>query len=59
MGGRYLVSGVQLGLIITLIKQEPDDAIKKIHHILDNQYIGDSEESIGVDVSQMTIRGQK
>jgi hypothetical protein len=60
MGSRYLITGVQLGMIGGLIScQEGDtskEAIKKLlDEVVDNQWICYSDNSIQNDVSNCTL----
>jgi len=64
MGSRYLITGVQLGMIGGLISCQKDDtskeAIRKLlNEIMDNQWVGSSENNIQNDVSncQLTTIG--
>lgn len=50
MGSRYLVTGVQLGMIKTLVTHSPTEAVEELSKIIENQYIGDSKNSIEDDV---------
>lgn len=57
MGNRYLVSGVQLGLILggtSIIMKDPKKAIelieKTVSEIMDNQHIGYSDKEIKDDI---------
>lgn len=50
MGGRYLMTGVQLTMIKTLSQIGDIEAVKKLcHEIHDKQYVADSEENITKD----------
>ena len=61
MAGRYLVTGVQLGMIKALAKHDQDgieksilDGIEKsILEIQDKQYVGNSRNDISEDVLVM------
>jgi len=53
MAGRYLVSGVQLGMIKALAKQEPDKIEDDIDEIVEKQYVGNSLNDISDDVLVM------
>ena len=51
MGGRYLVTGVQL----VMLKTVDDKGRKKLcHKIVENQFLFDSENEISVDVEAMS-----
>ena len=56
MGGRYLVTGVQLGMIKTLTKQDPNAAIEEIEKIIKEQYTGESHSYILLDVKRAKNR---
>jgi len=47
MSERYLITGVQLGMLCALDKK---DRCKLVDEILDKQFIGNSDKSIGEDV---------
>lgn len=60
MGSRYLITGVQLGMIGGLISCQKDDtskeSIKKlIDEVLDNQWVGYSDNSLQKDVSNCQL----
>jgi len=42
MGGRYYLTGVQLGMLMSI----PEESVrmKLLQEIMDNQYLGDKEE---------------
>jgi BioD-like phosphotransacetylase family protein len=50
MAGRYLVTGVQLGLLKSLAKRNPEYAIGVIQEILNKQHVGESSNQIEDDV---------
>ena len=50
MAGRYLVTGVQLGLIKSLAEHDPYQVKKVIEEIHDKQYVGDTNNEISEDV---------
>jgi len=50
MGGRYLVTGSQLGTLIALCKLDADGCNKLLNEITEKQFIGDSTESIENDI---------
>jgi hypothetical protein len=50
MGGRYLVTGVQLGTMLGLVKpQENKDIAEILLQIEENQYIGESNQGVEDD----------
>jgi hypothetical protein len=50
MGGRYLVTGVQLSMIKILSETRDIETVEKLcQEIYDNQYVADSEEDIKKD----------
>lgn len=60
MGSRYLITGVQLGMIGGLIScQKGDTSKESIQKLLDeiqtNQWVGYSDNSIQNDVSNCTL----
>jgi len=51
MGGRYLITGSQIGELIALIQVgETKDALERLKNISDEQFLGNSEQSIKFDV---------
>ena len=56
MGGRYLVTGVQLGLIKGALIANTTDSIpmaqNQIEEILNDQFVGSSDQSIEFDVKK-------
>ncbi len=53
MGGRYLVTGVQLGMLISHIKlNKLNDAEDQIQKIMDDQFVGNSDQDINLDVKK-------
>jgi len=42
MGGRYYLTGVQLGMLMSIPKESV--RMKLLQEIMDNQYLGDKEE---------------
>ena len=54
MGGRYLVSGAELGMIAGFAKSNECDEVQKIvHEITDSNYLLDSQESIENDIQEL------
>ena len=53
MGSRYVVTGVQLGVLKGLIKHDKEDADQLLNEIIDQQFIGESTKDILEDVSQL------
>ena len=51
MGGRYLVTGTQLGMLITLCKTDAVACNKLINEIIEKQFVFDSDKNISVDVN--------
>jgi hypothetical protein len=51
MAGRYLVTGVQLGMLKVIPLEEKNELINSI---IDNQFIGNSKEPIDEDVKTFT-----
>ena len=47
MGGRYLITGFQLGMLKTLEEKEKQELLDKI---TEHQFVFDSEDEISVDV---------
>lgn len=51
MGGRYLITGVQLGMIKALSQTGDIETIKKLYHeVYEKQHIANSNEDIKKDV---------
>lgn len=48
MAGRYIITGVQLGMLYSIDDKEKRE--KLINEIIDNQFIGNSENHILKDV---------
>jgi len=44
MGGRYFITGIQLGMIEALAEKNPKQVLDLIKEIEDKQYICDKEE---------------
>jgi hypothetical protein len=56
MGGRYLVSGADLGMLAGFAKSGFCDKVEEtVHQIVDDNYIEDSNDSIENDIK--TLRG--
>ena len=51
MSNRYLITGVQLGMLIALPKQQ--DRQKLVDEIQDKQWVGVSDKSIIADVKRV------
>jgi hypothetical protein len=53
MAGRYLISGVQLGLLksLALIK-DTEEVTQQLDDILTNQFVGNSENSLKEDIKK-------
>jgi len=61
MGGRYIITGSQIGLLTHLIKQ-PDgmaDAIKELDAIFKNQFINVSTKPLQTDLNSIRCLIQK
>ena len=53
MGGRYLITGAQIGILIEHIENNQGfEAQSQIDQIVDKQYVGNSNESIEFDVKK-------
>jgi hypothetical protein len=50
MGGRYLVTGVQLGTLLALSKINADKCNKLINELIEKQFVGESNRSIKDDI---------
>ena len=44
MGNRYYITGVQLGMIMGLLKRKPQEAFKILEEIHEKQYLCEAEE---------------
>jgi hypothetical protein len=53
MGNRYLVTGVQLGMLIGLDSQKDRQSV--VDEILSDQYVGESINSIMIDAQRMVF----
>lgn len=51
MAGRYLVSGVQLGMLIVM--DDHKEREKAIHEILDAQYVDSSDDPLMWDIEHI------
>lgn len=52
MGGRYLVTGAQLGSLISLCKLNADECNKLLNEITEKQFIGESDELLRTDLKK-------
>ena len=53
MGGRYLVTGVQLGMLKAQMNLNGSkDAEAQIQKILEEQFVGSSDQAIEIDVKK-------
>lgn len=60
MAGRYLCTGVQLGMLMAM--ENSDDRKKLLNEIIEKQYVGHSHESVEKDVqdiSEKSLWGRK
>ncbi len=56
MAGRYLITGVQLGQLQALAQtNSKDELLKLVQEIFDEQFVGNSTNSIKFDVKRMHI----
>ena len=53
MAERYLVTGVQLGMIKALSSKDPDSVTKLVDEIVKSQFLGSSNNSIQEDCHQL------
>jgi mannose/fructose-specific phosphotransferase system component IIA len=54
MGARFIVTGVQLGLLITANQEKKENIVEKlIDNIIDKQYIGTSSQTIEGDAEMI------
>ena len=53
MGGRYLVSGVQLGMLLAIAEKNARDKI--INKIIEDQCIGNSDKDIKKDAETLRV----
>ena len=55
MGGRYVLSGVQLGMMTSLVRQGKKQAVfDQIEHIKEKQFIGHSSENLEDDAKELS-----
>lgn len=61
MGGRYLVTGVQLGMLKTCLgkKTKPKICNDLFDQIMNNQFIGESETNINDDAKEIQGKFEK
>ena len=53
MAGRYIITGVQLGMLLAYAKSGNSEDIEKlIDEIINNQFVGNSNKIIDVDVTK-------
>jgi hypothetical protein len=51
MTGRYVVTGVQLGMLQVFFKEgKSSDGLTLLEKILDKQFVGNSSRDIGIDI---------
>jgi len=50
MGGRYLVTGTQLGTLIALCKTDADKCNEELNKIVEQQFIGNSKAELEEDL---------
>lgn len=50
MGSRYLVTGTQLGTLITLSKTDADKCNEELNKIVEQQFIGNSKTELEEDL---------
>lgn len=55
MGGRYIISGAQLGELIALIRLDPEKANKLLNEIVEKQHLWESKKVLEED--RILIRG--
>lgn len=55
MGSRFLISGVQVGLLKSLPKEQRDKLLDKIQG---EQYVGYSSEDVGADSVNLHLDGK-
>ena len=53
MGGRYLITGAQLGNLIALCKLDADKCNHQINLIIEKQFLFDSKQAIDRDIQQL------
>ncbi len=54
MAGRYLVTGAQLGTLITLCKVDPERCNEELNLIIENQFVGNSNEAVRKDINKVS-----
>ena len=54
MAGRYLVSGVQLGMLKALSEKDKSKFNELIEEIIENQFIGNSFDHLEKDVERLS-----
>lgn len=54
MGGRYIISGSQIGTLIALLKQEHYPGVTELlNTVYDKQFIGDSKHTLEGDIEKL------
>ena len=59
MGNRYLVTGVQLGMLIALCKLDANKCNEELNKIVENQMIWESKETLEQDVKRLRSEQSK
>ena len=59
MAGRYLATGTQLGMLISLCKTDTNKCNDEINKIIENQFVGNSTNDIKDDVVEVMKNGFK
>lgn len=54
MGGRYILSGVQLGMLMAHTQtKNAEESMKVLHKIEDDQFIGSGKKLVGEDARKI------
>jgi hypothetical protein len=55
MGGRYLISGAQIGTLIGLLKNNQEDLIfEELDYIAKYQFLGNSDKTVITDIIKLS-----
>jgi hypothetical protein len=54
IGGRYLISGSQVGILVAYIRnKKTKESIKVLEKIMDKQFVGDSDNKLEKDIKTL------
>lgn len=60
MGGRYLISGTQIGMLISLVRSRNlKRAVAELRRIEDKQFVGSTDGKPSIEESVQLVLGEK